>query len=875
MSEEKQKKAYIKLKEYDKAKEELLQLALEKYEKGEELSEEEIEILEDYLPTEEKLQKLKEQMQGLEKTLKKVTEPQIDIVNTISQSIDKITQPFTNQISHFAKSLSKSLQPVFEELDSQYKENPLTKKEIDEGSKFFDEYIKEKEKLIKEIESLNNKQEKLYSNIFEKTKAPEEDIVKYKLESEEIDFPSNIFNDISKKIEGKPTTKETLEKYFEKYSQSKFSKNFREKIKTFKELENQKLEDYFTEKELKDIEKGFNTLQEETLIFDRRPSRLELEHLETERPFKYILYKSTDIPFENITENDFKEYLQEEIDILKKAIKIRKTISSYNNEILNIFSRASNPYFEGKKEEELSEKDKKLKEDFYNTSFIIFQNSSGLEKLFSNIFLKRREFKEMDIERQERFFEFLRYSLDDLEDLQKKWDSKKGELVDQYLSTNLKNKLLTTEKIVPQLFLKGEEIEKLFKNKESGKIEKVTFDLSSGDSNKNFIIHFLMKEYPLTFTEDTFKTLESLMTIQNQMEKQFGTLQGIVFDTKYVIYLNRGGRVTNYSKDLIKKTNREIVSLMSAIGSMDTTDFFYKYYNLDEKTIVDENEAIFQSMTSEKEWNKKVDEIRKEKMKKMPEDKKFPIDKIKKISTIQPFVSLKGLNIESEEESYNNTLWKFNDIDEKPIPLFEILKMTGRFSQLPLEMDSYLTDSTMNNEVTRNLKTIVANLNYFKSNKEMKKDKTKRNFLDWYYLGTREGSTKEEEIEPSEAISLIRQKKFFGSPRYRATRTIDSIAKDCKLDNERGIGVPKKWKHNKEKLRFIDSIIEYLRKAKEDKNIDNFILYTTKNKIVKNEKYITENEKRSQKTKDKLKGKPTKTRQTKNPTIEKISIIIK
>ena len=105
--------------------------------------------------------------------------------------------------------------------------------------------------------------------------------------------------------------------------------------------------------------------------------------------------------------------------------------------------------------------------------------------------------------------------------------------------------------------------------------------------------------------------------------------------------------------------------------------------------------------------------------------------------------------------------------------------------------------------------------------------------------------------------------------------SIDSIAKDCKFDEERGIGTPKEWKHNREKLRFVDSIIDYLRKAREDKNIDDFILYTSKDKIVKDEDYITENEKRQQKTKDKVRGKQTKRKQTKNESIEKISIIIK
>ena len=882
MSEDKQDKKIIRLKNYDQEKEALLQLALEKSQKGETLTESEVRAIRDHFPTDEELKKVTEKMTGLSQVIQEIIEPQMKIVNSISKGIEQMTFPFTEQVTKIASGLSESLKPVFEELDLQYKENPLTKKEIEEGSEFFKKYIKEKERLIKEIDSLNKQQETLISKIFETTGESEETILKYKIESEEIDFISNLFIDISKKLQGKTTTRESIELQFKKFLSRKIPKNIQDKLKKLGEdTPEEDLKKSLTEKELEKLRKASEEIEKEAMLFEQRPSRLQLDHIDTEReikkeqPLKYILYKSTEIHFENITEEDFKSYLKEEIEILKKAIEIRKTISSYNNEILTIFSRASNPYFEGKKEEELEESERNIKEDFYNTSFLLFQNTTNLEKLFSNIFLKRQEFKELDIERQERFFEFLKYTLEDLQDLSKEWNPPKEEIVEQYLSTNSKNKLLTTEKIVPQLFLKGEEIEKLFKDKESGKIEKVTFDLSSGDSNKNFIIHFLMKEYPLTFTEDTFKTLESLMTIQNQMEKQFGTLKGINFDTKYVIYLNRGGRVTNYSKDLIQKTNRELMSLMSAIGSLDTTDFFFKYYNLDEETIVEENEAIFQSITSEKEWNKKVEEIRKEKMKQLPEDKKFPFDKIKKISTLQPFVSLKGLNIESEEEAFNNTFWKFNDIDEKPIPLFEILKMTGRFASLPLEMDSYLTDSTKNNEVTRNLKTIIANLNYYKTNPQMKKDKTKRNFFEYYFEGTKTGETKRQIFEPFEAMQLLKEKKIVGQWKYKTTRTIDSIAKDCKFDDERGIGIPKEWKDNKEKPLFVDSIIYYLRKAKEDKNIEDFVLYTTKDRIVKDEDYITKNEKRQQKTKDKIKGKTTKSKQRKNPSIEKISIIIK
>lgn len=881
MSEYKQDKKIIRLKNYDQEKEALLQLALEKSQKGETLTESEVRAIRDHFPTEEELKKVTEKMTGLSQVIQEIIEPQRKIVNSISKRIEQMTFPITEQVTKISSGLSESLKPVFEELDLQYKENPLTKKEIEERSEFFKKYIKEKERLIKEIDSLNKQQETLISKIFETTGESEETILKYKIESEEIDFISNLFIDISKKLQGNETTREELETQFKKFLSRKIPKNLQEKLKKIGATTEEKLKKNLTEKEFEKVKKASEEIEKEAMLFEKRPSRIELDHIETgreikkEQSLKYILYKSTEIHFENITEEDFKSYLQEEIDILKKAIKIRKTISSYNNEILTIFSRASNPYFEGTKEDKLSEEDRQFKEDFYNTSFLLFQNTTTLEKLFSNLFLKRQEFKELDIERQERFFEFLKYTLEDLEDLSKKWNPQKEKIVEQYLVTSEKDrKILTTEKIVPQLMLSGLKIQNKFTERAQGKIEKVTFDLSS-DNDKKFFIQVFMKEYRIPFTDDTFKTLESLMTIQNLMEKKFGTLKGINFSTKDIIFLNKGGRVTNYSKDLLQKTNRELISLMSAIGSLDSTEYFFKYYGIDDKTLEEENETIFKNIETNEEWEKKLKELRKEKIKRKKID--FPFDKIKKISTLQPFVNLKGLDIESDEEAYNNTFWKFNDIDEKPIPIFEFLKITGRFASLPLEMDSYLTDSTINNEVTRNLKTIIANLNYYKNNKSMKKDKTKKNFLEYYFEGTLEGETKQRVFEPFEAMQILKtkEKKLIGQWKFKATRTIDSIAKDCKFDEERGIGVPKIWKHNKERPLFVDSIVYYLRKAKEDNNIDDFVLYTTKDRIVKDEDYITKNEKRQQKTKDKIRGKATKTKQRKNPSIEKISIIIK
>ena len=122
-------------------------------------------------------------------------------------------------------------------------------------------------------------------------------------------------------------------------------------------------------------------------------------------------------------------------------------------------------------------------------------------------------------------------------------------------------------------------------------------------------------------------------------------------------------------------------------------------------------------------------------------------------------MSLKGLNIESDEEAFNNTFWKFNDIDEKPIPLFEILKMTGRFASLPLEMDSYLTDSQINNEITRTLKNVIANLRYYKNNK----NKKQRMWQSFYYEGRLEGQKKNSIFSPTEAMIHIKNKEIVRS----------------------------------------------------------------------------------------------------------------
>lgn len=403
------------------------------------------------------------------------------------------------------------------------------------------------------------------------------------------------------------------------------------------------------------------------------------------------------------------------------------------------------------------------------------------------------------------------------------------------------NKLITTEKIVPQLFLQGNKITEQFKAFEEGKIQKVAFDLS-GDSEDNFIVEVIMNQYPIEFTTGTFQTLESLMTIQNYFENIQGKVTNIPFSTKDIIFLNKGGKVSKYTPKEIEETNQEILSLMSAIGQIDITEYMKKY-----------NEQ-------------------------RTDEEKISNEAIKKISALQNFVYLKGINVEYKDNKIpNDTIWYFTD--KEPIAIFSFIKLTKRFTLLPLKMDSYLTDNQINNEITRAMKGIVANLRYYKSQTKKKQ----KIYQSYYYEGSiikdENGkdipNPKTEIFKPEEAMIHIKKKDIVGKWKFQAIRTIDSLAYEMKFDNERPINTEKQWKNKMEKPRFIDSIVEYLRQAKEDNIIEDFQLYTEKEEVIKEENYITEGQQRKKKQREKIKGTSTKPKkQKKNPPIYKIGIII-
>ena len=268
MSEDKQDKLKIKLKEYDREREFKKSEAFNHFAQGQELSEEEIELIREEIPSDEDLKNLDKSSKIIADTLREIVEPTIQATDTISKTIDKIMQPSLKNLQQISKGLQKSLKPVFDDIDKQYKESPLTRKDIEESSKRLEFFAKQKEEIVKTIKDLEEKQDTLYSKIFEETQSSEQDIQKYKIEIEEIDLPCYIFEDISKKLRGKETTRTTINDFIEKEMKRKLSKTLQNKWQQIKqraregELEN--LEDInYTKQDEKKLTKFFEDLSKE------------------------------------------------------------------------------------------------------------------------------------------------------------------------------------------------------------------------------------------------------------------------------------------------------------------------------------------------------------------------------------------------------------------------------------------------------------------------------------------------------------------------------------------------------------------------------------------------------------------------------------
>ena len=236
--------------------------------------------------------------------------------------------------------------------------------------------------------------------------------------------------------------------------------------------------------------------------------------------------------------------------------------------------------------------------------------------------------------------------------------------------------------------------------------------------------------------------------------------------------------------------------------------------------------------------------------------------------TILP-VRYKTIEIEKKNgQKYSKKGYVFESI----IPLFSFMNELKLINTAPLQIESVLKSSQMNDEITRILKEEIAQLYYFKSRN--KKNNTQNGFKRKVFV-TEEGKelTPKEWSEKNIESKRENKKNFVkGYWKYIARRTIDSMIKDCKFTTQNGEilnAYNEKTIDRKTYSRFIDSVITFLRYSKDisygqDKYIKDFILYDKQGKIVKDSDYTTENERQKQEKK-KIK---------RNPSIDKIDIII-
>lgn len=187
------------------------------------------------------------------------------------------------------------------------------------------------------------------------------------------------------------------------------------------------------------------------------------------------------------------------------------------------------------------------------------------------------------------------------------------------------------------------------------------------------------------------------------------------------------------------------------------------------------------------------------------------------------------------------------------IPLFSFFNDIGQINTAPLKVESILQNSSMNDEITRVLKELIAQLYYFKSN-----SKTSQGYERKVYIteGGEELSLKQWN---ERRIDYKKQnKKLKGYWAYKTRRTIDSLIKDCKfvINKKGGQRIilkegEEKSLDTKTKQRFIDSIIKFLRESKnipyteKGTYIKDFVLYNNKDKIIDEEDYFTEDDKKN------------------------------
>lgn len=415
----------------------------------------------------------------------------------------------------------------------------------------------------------------------------------------------------------------------------------------------------------------------------------------------------------------------------------------------------------------------------------------------------------------------------------------------------MKTQAISMYKPTQIIFLEGEEISKIYKEQA---IVTIPFGLKI--ENKNEVTYQITK---LNYeqTDKDLRFFNACISAQwNLIKNKYPIKTFIEESTLYQIYIGDTSFTYRPKKKELEKMHDSIMGMNSNQAKM-------------------QFESSYNHLTNEQKV-KFIDE-----------------------GTILP-VRYKTIEIEKKNgQKYSKKGYVFEEI----IPLFSFMNELKLINTAPLQIESVLKSSQMNDEITRILKEEIAQLYYFKSRN--KKNNTQNGFKRKVFV-TEEGK----ELTPKEwneknIESKRENKKNFvkGYWKYIARRSIDSMIKDCKFTTKSGEilnAYNEKTIDRKTYSRFIDSVITFLRYSKnisygQDKYIKDFILYDKKGNIVKDSDFRTENErlKIAEQIKNKILAKEKlsnekeippeiKKKITKkirqetgtNPSIDKIDIII-
>ena len=439
--------------------------------------------------------------------------------------------------------------------------------------------------------------------------------------------------------------------------------------------------------------------------------------------------------------------------------------------------------------------------------FVTFDHQPEKRKLIVNIKKERNtSSSELDISKKQ-----IEKLEDTIKQLQKQVSKNESQLVPIQSKFNFKDIASKTQSVSmykphKRIFLDGEKMKEIFEK--SGSVS-VPFGLME-NNRKEVEFKFTKLNHRLSSTSQ--KIFNACCSAQYIMQQNSYPINETIIEEETLYQLWKGDKTFSKkpsSEQLIQMKN-EILGMSSNISKLN----FSKDYNYLDETI---------------------------RLKYTKEGSFLPIH-------------YETIEIERENgQKYRKNCYIFDNV----ISIFDFFQRLQMVNTAPLEIESILKSSTMNDYISELMKEEISQLYYFKNSGKAQGNQKK------VYI-TNEG----EELSPKEWNERkTKEGKLQGFWRYSLTRTIESLIEDYKTRTPNFQG--------KNKQRFIESLVVFLREStqiewKNGKYIESFVLYDNKGNIVEDEDFVTNKEKTSYKKTTGKKGKVA----PKNTSIQKIEINI-